>query len=167
MKKQIHILQGFIILLTIIISILLLIKFIYEIKHEFIDTTYMWNINLKNIKVKDGSQKGTISLKDNILNLDVTLNKEEEYYEFTFDTCNEGTLDAKIKDIQLIVDNPQNILKYSLSYEDQTPINKGDILYSKESNTILIKITYPKQTNKIYDKLNLKLSLYIEYTALY
>ncbi|HIS17093.1 MAG TPA: hypothetical protein IAC02_00580, partial [Candidatus Coprovivens excrementavium] len=56
---------------------------------------------------------------------------------------------------------------YSISYLNQEPINTGDILKSQETKTILVRISYPKQKDKIYDSLNLKLSLDISYTAIY
>lgn len=167
MKKQLHILEGIMILILILIAILLTIKFIYHINHEPMDTTYMWNITFTNLQVKEESQKGDINLEDNLLTVDVTLKEEGQFYEFTIDTENKGTLDAKIEDIVLEVNNPQNILAYTLTYEDNSPIQKDDILPSNTTKTLKIRISYPKQKDKIYDALNLKLSLNIKYTALY
>lgn len=167
MKKQLHILEGLMILILVLIAILLTIKFMYHINHEPMDTTYMWNITFTNLQVTKESQQGTINLEDNLLTLDVTLKEEGEFYEFTLDTCNNGTLDAKIEEIFLNITNPQNILTYTLTYEDGSLIQKGDILSSNETKTLKIRISYPKQKEKIYDSLNLKLSLNIKYTALY
>lgn len=167
MKKQIHILEGLMIITIIVIAFLLLIKFIYTINHEQLDTSYMWNIDFNNLQIIEGSQKGELTLDNNKINLDVTLKKEEEFFSFTIDTSNNGSLDAQIKDINLKIDNPTNILTYSISYLNQEPINTDDILKSQETKTILVRISYPKQKDKIYDSLNLKLSLDISYTAIY
>lgn len=167
MKKQIHILEGIIILTIILIAVLLLISFLYHIKHEQMDTTYMWNINFNNLKVTEGSNKGNISLENNNIKLDVLLKKEGEFYEFTLDIENSGTLDAKLEEINLKHNNPKNILKYNITYLDGTPIKKDDILESNSTKTIKLRITYPKLKNKIYDALELKLSLEIKYTAIY
>ena len=94
MKKQLHILKGHIILMIILISSLLLISFIYKILQQPVDTSYIWNINITNLKIKDDSKKGNIIVKDNKIELDLTLEKEKEYYEFTFDIENNVTLDA-------------------------------------------------------------------------
>lgn len=167
MKKQIHILEGLIIIIILIIALLMSIKFIYNIKHETLDTSYMWNIEFNNLKIIEGSEEGNLSLKDNQINLEANLKKEGEYISFTIDITNHGSLDAKINDINLKVDNPTNILTYSISYINKEPINIDDILLGKETKTILITIKYPKQPKKIYDPLNLKLALNISYTAIY
>lgn len=163
MKKQLHILKGLIILNIIFILSLLLVRFIYNILHEQVDTTYMWNINLTNLKVKDGSKNGNISLKDNKIVLDVTLKEEQDYYEFSFDIENNGSLDATLKEYNLKIDNPKNILIYSILYKDNTKINIGDTLKSNKVNTIKVRIDYPKQPTKIYDELNIKVSLSLKY----
>lgn len=167
MKKQIHILEGLMILIVILIAGLLSIKFIYHINNEKMDTTYMWNINFNNLQVTNGSKKGEIELKDNTLNLNVTLEKETEFYEFTLDIENNGTLDAKLTELNLNVDNPKNVLTYKLTYQDGKEIKKEDILKSNTKETIIVRIDYPKQKNKIYESLSLSLSLNIQYTAIY
>lgn len=167
MKKQIHILEGLMILIIILIAGLLSIKFIYHINHEKVDTAYMWNINFNNLQVTEGSKEGKINLSNNTLTLDVTLEKETEYYEFTLDIENKGTLNAQLKNINLAIDNPKNILTYQLNYLDGSTPKINDIINSNTIQTIIVRIEYPKQTNKIYEALNLSLSLSMEYTAVY
>ena len=163
MKKQLHILKGHIILMIILISSLLLISFIYKILQQPVDTSYIWNINITNLKIKDGSKKGNIIVKDNKIELDLTLEKEKEYYEFTFDIENNGTLDALLKEYNLEVNNEKNILTYDICYLDNTKIKEGDILSNKSTKTIKVRIDYPKQEKKIYEKLNIKISLKLKY----
>lgn len=163
MKKQLHILKGHLILTVILISALLLVSFIYKILHEKVDTTYMWNINLTNLKIKEGSKEGNISLKDNKVVLDLTLKEEKEFYEFSFDIENTGTLDAILDEYNLSVDNQKNILTYNITYLDGSNISKGDILNNKSTKTIKIRIDYPKQEKKIYEELSIKISLSLKY----
>lgn len=163
MKKQLHILKGHIILTIIFLSSLLLISFVYKILHQPVDTKYIWNINLTNLKIKEGSKKGNISLKDNKVVLDLTLEKEKEYYEFSFDIENTGTKDAILEEYNLEVDNKKNILTYSISYLNNESIKKGDVLSNNSTQTVKVRIDYPKQENKIYDKLNIKISLKLKY----
>lgn len=165
MKKQIHILEGIIILTVILIFGLLAIKFTYNISHEKFDSSYMWNIDFSNLNVTEGSKVGNISMENNAIALNVVLEDENEFYEFTLDVENKGTLDAKISDINLNVENNSNILEYSLTYLDDRNINKYDVLKSHEKKTIKVKIYYPTQKDKIYDALNLKLSFGLNYTA--
>ena len=163
MKKQLHILKGLFIFILIFILSLCLITFAHKILHEKVDTSYMWNINLTNLKISEGSKDGNISLKDNKVELDLTLQKENEFYEFTFDIENKGTLDAILEEYNLVVDNPKNILTYNLTYLNDTPISKGDILNNDSTQTIKVRIDYPEQSNKIYDELNIKISLSLKY----
>ena len=166
MKKQIHILEGMIILTIIFIFSLLTINFIHTIRKQEFDSSYMWNIGFSNLQVTKGSQEGEISLKDNNVSLQVELAKENEFYEFTLDIANKGTLDAKISNINLDVKNDQNILNYSLTYLDDKHIEKEDLLKSGETKTIKVRIYYPVQKEKIYDALNLELNLNLEYISI-
>lgn len=163
MKKQIHILKGLFILTLIFILSLCLITFTHKILHEKVDTTYMWNIKLTNLKIKEGSQKGTISLKDNKVSLDLTLKEEKEFYEFTFDIENKGTLDATLEEYNLKVDNKKNIITYNITYLNDEPIHKGDILNNDSTQTIKVRIDYPEQEKKIYEELNIKITLSLKY----
>ena len=166
MKKQMHILEGFIILIIILICGLFTIKMIYEIKHEQVDTNYIWNIKFENIKVTEGSTKGNVSLKDNNLKMDVTLKKENEFYEFTFDVVNSGALNATLSEYNLKTHNPKDILKYKVTYLDGTEIKENDILNAKDKKTIKVRIEYPAQKTKIYDELKLTLNLKLTYNSI-
>lgn len=163
MKKQIHIQKGLLILTAIFICSLLLVMFVYRITHEKVDTSYMWNIKLTNLKVKEGSEKADLSLKDNKVNLDLTLKKEKDFYEFYFDIENNGTLDAILKEMDFKVDNPKNIITYKITYLNDQQIKEGDILNNKSTQTIKVRIDYPEQEKKIYEELNIKISLSLKY----
>ena len=167
MKKQLHILEGIIILTIIFIAILLSIKFIYHIKEEKMDTSYMWDIKISNIITTPGSKEGNLNIENNTLNLEVLFENETEFYEFSFDIENNGTLDAKLDNYNIIIDNPKNILNYSIKYSDNTEIKKNDLLNSKSKKTIIVRIDYPKQNEKIYEALKLTMDLKMNYTAIY
>ena len=145
MKKQIHILEGLMILTIILIFSLLTINFIYTIRKQVFDSSYIWNINFSNLKVSEGSKEGNISLKDDCVSLQVELAEENEYYEFTLDVSNNGTLDAKVGDINLDVKNDRNILNYSLTYLDDKNIQKNDLLRSGETKTIRFITQFKKK----------------------
>ncbi len=166
MKKQIHILEGMIILTIIFIFSLLSINFIHTIRLQKFNSDYLWNINFNNLQVTKGSKEGVISLKDNTVSLQVNLEEEKEFYEFTLDVSNNGTFDAKVDDINLEVNNDQNILNYSLTYLDDKNIAKDDLLKSGETKTIKVRIYYPIQKEKIYDALNLDLNFSLKYISI-
>ncbi len=166
MKKMIHILEGFIILTIIFIGIMLFVKFIYKINHEKIDPSYLLNVKLDNLIIKEGSTSGNLSIEDNTIYLDVTLKKEQEFYEFTFDIENNGTLDIKLEDYNITIENPKNILTYKVTYLDLSEIKKEDIIKSQDKKTIKVRIDYPKQKDKVYEALNLNLSLTFKYSTI-
>ncbi len=144
MKKQLHILKGLMILSIIFISSLLLIKFIYYINHKKIDTSYIWNISLNNIQIAEGSEEANISIDKNKIDLKVTLKEENDFLEATFDIENKGSLNAILEDYKLNIDNQKNILKYKITYLDNSEIQKGDIINSKTKETIklLLNLKY-------------------------
>lgn len=164
MKKQLHILQGIIILLIILIISLLLVKFLYKINNEKIDTTYIWNLSINNLNIK-GNEKSKTAIKDNNITSEIILEKETELYEYTFDITNNGTKKAKLNNLNIEVKNPQNILVYSINYLDNKEIKIGDIINPNTKKTIIVRVEYPKQKNKIYDELKLTLNINFEYKA--
>ncbi len=165
MKKQIHILEGMIILTVIFIFSLLTINFIHTIREQKFDSSYMWNINFTNLEVTKGSEDGTISLNDNAISLQVQFDKETEFYEFTLDVVNNGTLDAKIGEINLDVKNDKKILDYSLTYLDDKIIQKDDLLKAGEKKKIKVRIYYPVQKEKVYEALDLELMFNLNYIS--
>ncbi len=164
MKKQIHILEGIMILIVVFIAFLLACKFIYYINHEEIDTTYMWNIGFDNLNLIDGS-KGEVTFTDEAINVNVILKEYNEFADFYIDIVNKGTIDAVLDEYEINVNNPANILTYSVTYADGREITKGDILESMNNEVIHVVITYPPQENKIYDSLELNLSFGMHYVA--
>lgn len=166
MKKQMHILEGLMILVIVFISFLFIGKFIHHIKNEKMDTSYMWNITLNNLEIKEGS-KGNVTYNKETLNVDVVLKEFNEFAEFTIDIENNGTIDAVLEEYVVNVNNPTNILTYEIAYEDGNKISEGDILPSKSKKEIRVKILYPVQESKIYPALELNLSFNMHYIAKY
>ena len=166
MKKQIHILEGLLILTITLIASLFTIKFIYDINNEKINPETLWNLEFNNLKVTEGSETATINLDNDIIYLDLKLKEENQFYEFTIDVINNGVLKAQLSEIKLEIDNPKNILTYNISYIDDSTIEKGDIILPNSKNTIKVRIDYPKQQEKIYEELKLSLSLNVKYIAI-
>lgn len=163
MKRTIYILENILIFVIISISILIFVKFIYHITHENIDTNYMWNISYTDFIITEGSKNGKVENIDNSVKLDVTLEKEEEFFEFSLNIRNDGNLNAQIDNLVKEVESTNNILVSKIMYSDGTDIKKGDILESKSIKKIIFRIDYPKQKEKIYDPLNLKMNFKIEF----
>ena len=107
-----------------------------------------WDVYWENPQVLSGSVTNTaptLSESDTKATFNVTLNEPGDYYEFTIDAVNNGSLDAKI-DTNGIVKQVKNssgqvvnptILKYEVTNNDQghTAIEEGHILAKKSGNT--------------------------------
>ena len=167
MKKALGILESLLIAQLLFVSILIGVKFIYGIRHETIEVKYLWNIESSEIKVTEGSVAGEITNTADGISLNVKLKNEEEFYEFTYDISNNGNLDAIITNIDQEITSTNDILKAKISYLDGTEIKEGDILKSKETKTIKVRIEYPKQESKIYEELTLNFSHKISFSPSY
>ena len=107
-----------------------------------------WNVYWENPQVLSGSVTNTaptLSESDTKATFNVTLNEPGDYYEFTIDAVNNGSLDAKIDTNGIVkqvknssgqVVNPK-ILKYEVTNNDagHTALEEGHILAKKSGST--------------------------------
>ena len=73
---------------------------------------------------------------------EVTLEMPGDFYEFTIDAVNNGSVDAMIDDIKLTItdddDQPvtlENYVKYSVTYADGVAVDEKHLLAKKTNNT--------------------------------
>ena len=108
-----------------------------------------WDIHFENIHVKDGSVSAntpTISNQTTV-SFNTTLDEPSDYYEFTVDVVNDGTLNAKIGSISItptLTEEQKNYFNYTVTYADGVDIAVGDALNAGESETILVRAEYLK-----------------------
>ena len=135
-----------------------------------------WDIHWDNVVVNTDS---TISANTPVISNDSTKVSYEvnlalpgDFYEFTVDAVNEGTINAKILDIRhnvyesdgVTVTTLPNYIKYSIVYdENEENISVGDLLGKGDSKTYKIRIEYDSnsevlpgsdQTFKIVDEID-------------
>jgi len=167
MKNVLSFLENLLVISLLFVCVLVFIKFVYGINHETIDTKYLWNITYSDIKVTEGSTGGEVKNDPSSMNLSVTLKNEGEFYEFTYKINNNGNLSAQIAKINKIIESKDNVLQATITYEDNSEINEGDIIKAKETRVVKVRIDYPKQEKKIYDELTLNLSFLITFVPYY
>ncbi len=165
MKKITIVLQNLLIISLLCICFILISRFIVNINKEKLDPSYMWNVNFNNVKVTDGSKNADLIVNQNELGLNIVFEEENEFYEFTIDIENLGALNAKITNIELKTESNIDVLKYYLKYDNDEEIKLDDIINSKSKKTIKMRIEYPKQEEKIYEKITLNLKLSISFEA--
>ena len=137
-------------------------------------TKNTWNIYWDNIANQDGVTPTTSEIvsedanhPNNIVTFEVTFDKPGDYYEFTVDAVNAGTLDAEILSIEkkyndTVIpeeEDPEHrvvpaYLKYEVTYADGSAIAIGNKL-AKAPNPTAVPPVYTTKTYKIrveYDK---------------
>ena len=160
------------------VKLLLLILLIITVGYALLSTTLKINgyANIKantwdiywdenSISMVEGSVTGTPTVDETKQNLLYSINLKQpgDYYEFTIDAVNNGTIDGmiSINDFTPVVkdENKQTInlpsyLKYELTYADGNQIEKNHKLSKKSGNTptrekYKIKVEFDKNTNTL------------------
>ena len=109
-----------------------------------------WDIHWENVQVNNGSvvaDTPTIDANKTTVSFNVTLNKPGDYYEFTVDAVNAGTLDAMIDEINSklngsIITTLPTYLEYDVTYADNTPLELNQELLHGTSETYKVRIGY-------------------------
>ena len=111
-----------------------------------------WNIHWENVQVKTGSVTAdtpTIDTNKTTVNYSVTLSIPGDYYEFTVDAVNAGTIDGMVS----IVSNKLNgteittlpsYLEYKVTYEDGVDIAPNHLLEAGTSEKYKVHVGYKK-----------------------
>ena len=130
-----------------------------------------WNIYLNNPKVSTGSittDVPTIQSK-NTLSFNTTLNMPGDYYEFTVDVVNDGSLDAMIENIiktpELTAEQAK-FLKYEITYQNGESITNKQTLRKYTTMPIKVRIQYRNDleaSDLPKEQVTLNLSLTLEY----
>ena len=135
-------------------------------------TASTWNIYLDNAILSPGSEdtsNPTIT-GTNKVEFQTTLNQPGDFYEFTVDVVNAGTIDAMIASVvktpELTTDQAK-FLKYEVTYENGTPITTQQTLSKGTTTPIKIRIEYRNDltsTDLPTTQTVLDMSLTLEYT---
>ena len=108
-----------------------------------------WDIYFDNIQVLEGSVSSslpTIDTNKTKVNFAVELVKPGDYYSFTVDAVNNGTIDAMIDSIikSNFDENTSKLFDYSVTYLDGEKIRKDDLLEAKTTTTYKVFVQYKK-----------------------
>ena len=112
-----------------------------------------WDIHWANIQVASGSVSGTNVVtaptisNSTTVNYSVILNTPGDYYEFTIDAVNAGTIDAMIDTIDSKLNGATitalpTYLKYSITYADGVALESNHQLLHNTIETYKIRIEY-------------------------
>ena len=111
-------------------------------------TASNWNIHLANPEVKSGSVNSNVpTISGNNLSFSANLTIPGDYYEFTVDVVNDGTIDAMIDSVvktpELTTEQAKYI-KYEVSYENGESISTKQTLKKGTSTPIKVRVEYRK-----------------------
>jgi len=112
-------------------------------------TASSWNIHLDNVKVKSGSVSANAPVisGNSTLAFDVELNMPGEFYEFTVDVVNEGSIDAMIDSVVKtpeLTSEQAKYIKYEITYENGESISTNQILKKGTATPIKVRLEYRK-----------------------
>ena len=101
-----------------------------------------WDIKFSSPKVKSGSVSVNVpTLNGNTLNFLTTLNIPGDYYEFTVDVVNNGTIDAVVENVLKtpeLTSEQAKYFNYEITYENGMAINSLQNL--KAGNKVRLKV---------------------------
>ena len=114
-----------------------------------------WDIHWNNVVITEGSvntsneDKATIDNTKTTVNYNIVLDKPGDFYEFTVDAVNEGTIDGMIDVISSKLNNEEittlpAYLNYSITYSDGVSLQENQELKAGTSETYKVRIEYKR-----------------------
>ena len=115
-----------------------------------------WDIYFDNVQVKSGSVTAStpaIDTAKTTVSYSVNLNLPGDYFEFTVDAKNAGTIDGMISAISNKLNGTEintlpNYLEYSVSYFDGVTIQNNHLLEAGKTETYKVRVGYKKDITK-------------------
>ena len=133
-----------------------------------------WNVYFTNVQVTDGSVDATVvptTTGTNTTSIDytVTLDKPGDFYEFTVDAVNNGTIDAMIQSINMtsLDTDVAKYLSYTATYSYGATLELNDVLENNTTATYRVRVEYntdisAEDLNE--EEINLNLTFGVNYT---
>ena len=118
-----------------------------------------WDIHWENVEVKTGSVTGSnvttaahILTGNTTVEYSITLGIPGDYYEFTVDAVNAGTIDGMVSVVSNKLNGTEittlpNYLEYKVSYDDGVDIAPNHILEADTSEKYKVHVGYKKDIN--------------------
>ena len=117
-----------------------------------------WGIKFENlsepVKVGTASTSGTAKIEETksaeINGINVNLSIPGDKVTYTVDLVNEGTINAKIDNIEktILTEEQQRYLTFKVTDKDYNEVSEGDILSSGETKKLIITIEFIKDLTK-------------------
>ena len=132
-----------------------------------------WSVYFNNVQITEGSVDASVvptttGTTTTSLEYTVSLDKPGDFYEFTVDAVNDGTIDAMIESITMttVDTDVAKYLNYIATYDDGTALVQNDLLEAKDIATYKIRVEYKKDilaSDLNENSINLNLSFGVDY----
>ncbi len=116
--------------------------------------TQKWEVKFDNVDGISKSEGATVTTAPTIqddttqLNYNITLAKPGDYYEFTVDVKNAGTIDAKLSGTPALTGvsaDQQKYVDYKIVWSDTSVApTSGDTITATQSKTVKVRVEYKK-----------------------
>ena len=110
-----------------------------------------WDVHFANLQVISGSvsatKAATIDSGTTAIDYNVELIKPGDFYEFTVDVTNTGTIDAKLGEAPILsgVSAEQDVYtNYTVTYSDDTAINANDKLAAGATKKLKVRVEFDR-----------------------
>ena len=110
-----------------------------------------WSVYFNKVDISEGSVEATVeptvtATTTTTLDYRVLLDKPGDFYEFTVEVKNDGTIDAMIDSITMtsLETDVSKYLSYTATYEDGTSLAQNDVLKKKSTATYIVRVEYKK-----------------------
>ena len=110
-----------------------------------------WDVHFANLTVTEGSvsatKAATIDSGKTAIDYNVELIKPGDFYEFTVDVTNTGTIDAKLGAAPILsgVSAEQDVYtNYTVTYSDDTAINANDKLAAGATKKLKVRVEFDR-----------------------
>lgn len=122
-----------------------------NIKGNFTFSNNNWKIKINSAAIDSfsaTSQEPTLT-SDTSVSFKTNLKKPGDFYTFYMDISNNGTLDAMMDGVEVTgLEEVTDYVECNVTYDNDTPITKGDILYKSYHNKIKVSLEYKDITKE-------------------
>ncbi len=113
-----------------------------------------WDIHLANVQVTPGSASPTkaATISGDTVNFAVNLNTPGDFYEFTVDVVNGGTIDAKLSStptFPTITAEQQKYITYTIKYDGGVAPAANDTLTHGQTKKIRVRLEFKKDISSL------------------
>lgn len=140
--------------IIVLILLIIVIASIFSIFNESNANDLKWDLYFDNIEITDGSitanqEAAIVGNSKSQITFDITLRVPGDFYEFTVDAVNNGTVDAMIDQIGInnVTEEQKRYIKYEVTYLDGIRVKQNDRLSAKTTERLKIRVEYKDDIN--------------------